>query len=56
VWGGFKYHQAHHHENEFARGKRNINGIESFWSFAKLRLAKQGGVRADKASSQRWQG
>jgi hypothetical protein len=43
-------HRVHHHENEFARGKRHINGIESFWSFAKTRLAKQRGVRADKFS------
>jgi hypothetical protein len=48
VWDGFKHHRVHHHENEFARGKRHINGIESFWSFAKTRLAKQRGVRADK--------
>jgi len=48
VWDGFKHHRVHHHENEFARGKRHINGIESFWSFAKTRLAKQRGVRVDK--------
>ena len=28
--------------------QRHINGIESFWCFAKTRLAKQRGVRADK--------
>ena len=27
-----------HHDNEFARDRRHINGIESFWSYAKLRL------------------
>ena len=42
---GFKHYRIHHHENQFARGKRHINGIESFWSFAKLRLAKLKGVR-----------
>jgi len=26
--------------NEFARGNCHINGIESFWSYAKRRLAK----------------
>ena len=51
VWDGFKHHRVHHHENEFARGKRHINGIESFWSFAKTRLAKQRGVRADSFRS-----
>jgi hypothetical protein len=25
-------------KNEFARGRRHINGIESFWSYAKTRL------------------
>ena len=42
---GYKHYRIHHHDNEFARGKRHINGIESFWSFAKLRLAKLRGVR-----------
>ena len=45
VLEGFKHYRIHHHENQFARGKRHINGIESFWSFAKLRLAKLKGVR-----------
>jgi len=40
VLDGFKHHRVHHHENEFARGKRHVNGIESFWSFTKSRLAK----------------
>ncbi len=31
-------------ENEFARGNCHINGIESFWSYAKRRLAKFNGV------------
>ncbi len=30
------------------RAKPRINGIESFWSFAKMLLAKQRGVRAEK--------
>jgi len=40
---GYRHHRIHHHENEFARGKNHVNGIESFWSFAKLR-----GLRRDK--------
>ena len=48
VLDGFKHHRVHDHENEFASGKRHINGSESFWGFAKTRLAKQYGVRADK--------
>lgn len=48
VLDGFKHHRVHHSENEFARGRRHINGIESFWSFAKARLAKQRGIRTGK--------
>ena len=45
VLEGYKHYRIHHHDNQFARGRRHINGIESFWSFAKLRLAKLKGVR-----------
>ena len=42
---GFDKHlRVHHGENEFANGERHINGIESFWSYAKRRLAKFNGV------------
>jgi len=60
VLGGYKHHRIHHHRNEFARGKNHVNGIESFWSFAKLRLAKLRGIRSDaliihlKESEWRW--
>ena len=40
VLEGYKHYRIHHHDNQFARGRRHINGIQSFWSFAKLRLAK----------------
>ena len=30
-------------ENEFARGKSHVNGIENFWNFTKRRLAKFNG-------------
>jgi transposase-like protein len=33
---GYKHRRIHHHENEFARGKNHVNGIESFWSYAKF--------------------
>ncbi len=26
---GYKHHRIYHHENEFARGKNHVNGIES---------------------------
>jgi len=45
VLDGFRHHRIHHHENQFARGKNHVNGIESFWSFAKLRMAKMRGLR-----------
>lgn len=45
---GYKHYRIHHHENEFARGKNQVNGIESFWSFTKARLLKMKGVRKDK--------
>ena len=37
-----------HHENEFVREKSHVNGIESFWSFAKRRLAKFNGLTDEK--------
>jgi len=60
VLGGYKHHRIHHHHNQFARGKNHVNGIESFWSFTKLRLAKLRGIRAEyfflhlKESEWRW--
>ena len=45
ILGGYEHHRIHHHRNQFARGKNHVNGIESFWSFAKLRLAKLRGIR-----------
>ena len=42
---GFDKHlRVNHSANEFANGERHINGIESFWSYAKRRLAKFNGV------------
>jgi len=48
VSGGYRHHRVFHHENEFARGKNHVNGIESFWSFAKIRMAKLRGVRREQ--------
>lgn len=44
ILNGYDHYRVHHHENEFARGKNHINGIESFWSYAKRRLRKFNGV------------
>ena len=45
---GYQHHRVHHHENQFARGKNHVNGIESFWSFAKHRLLKLRSIRKEK--------
>ena len=42
---GFDRHlRVNHGGNEFARGSVHVNGIESFWSYAKRRLVKFNGV------------
>jgi transposase len=57
---GYKHRRIHHHQNEFARGKNHVNGIESFWSYAKFRFIKLRGVRPEffflhlKESEWRW--
>ena len=42
--GYAKHLRVEHGNNEFGFGSRHINGIESFWSFAKRRLQKFNGV------------
>jgi transposase-like protein len=41
---GYGHFRVHHGQNEFANAKSHINGIESFWSYAKRRLTKFNGV------------
>jgi len=42
---GFDKHlRVDHGNNEFARGNAHVNGIESFWSYAKRRLVQFNGV------------
>ena len=42
---GYKKHfRVRHGLNEFVRGKNHINGIESFWAYAKRRLEKFHGI------------
>ena len=45
VLNGYDHYRVYHSHNEFARGKSHVNGIESFWSFTKKRLAKFNGLR-----------
>jgi len=39
-----KHFRVYHGKNEFVRGRSHINGIESFWSYAKIRLVKFRGI------------
>ncbi|MDR3155687.1 MAG: IS1595 family transposase [Holosporaceae bacterium] len=45
VLNGYDHYRVFHSNNEFARGKSHVNGIEAFWSFAKRRLAKFNGLQ-----------
>jgi transposase-like protein len=45
VVNGYDHYRVFHGNNEFARGKSHVNGIEAFWSFAKRRLAKFNGLK-----------
>jgi transposase-like protein len=48
ILNGYDHYRIYHSENEFARGKNHINGIESFWSYAKGRLSKFNGFRSNR--------
>ena len=39
-----KHYRVNHSKNQFVLGDSHINGIESFWSYAKRRLHKFNGV------------
>jgi len=40
-----KHYRVQHGKDEFAVGTNHINGIESFWGYAKVRLVKFRGMR-----------
>ena len=40
-----KHFRVNHGENEFANERSHINGIESFWGYAKTRLARFRGLK-----------
>ena len=48
ILNGYEHYRVHHSKSEFVRGKSHVNGIESFWSFAKRRLAKFNGLTSYK--------
>ncbi|PJA38008.1 IS1595 family transposase, partial [candidate division WWE3 bacterium CG_4_9_14_3_um_filter_41_6] len=41
---GYNHKKVKHSEDEFVNGEAHINGIESFWSWTKRRLAKFNGI------------
>ena len=44
ILNGYDHYRVFHSKDEFARGKAHVNGIESFWSYAKRRLSKFNGL------------
>jgi len=42
-----KHYRVHHWKNEFARWKKHINWIESFWSFTKRRFVSFNGIKKE---------
>ena len=44
ILNGCDHYLIYHSNNQFARGKYHINGIEGFWNLTKRRLAKFNGV------------
>ena len=48
ILNGYDHYRVYHSKDEFVRGKSHVNGIESFWSFAKRRMAKFNGLADEK--------
>jgi transposase len=48
IVNGYDHYRVYHSHDEFVRGKSHVNGIESFWSFAKRRMAKFNGIASEK--------
>ncbi len=44
ILNGYDHYRVYHSHDEFVRGKAHVNGIESFWSFAKRRLSRFNGL------------
>ncbi len=44
ILNGYSHYRVFHSENEFAREKSHVNGIECFRSYAKRRFAKFNGL------------
>jgi hypothetical protein len=56
VTNGFQHHRVKHRENEFAKSKNHFNGIESFLSYAKFRVANfaESGRKSFLFTSKNW--
>lgn len=48
IVNGYDQYRIFHYADEFVRGKAHLDGMESFWSFAKRRMAKFNGTTDDK--------
>ena len=48
ILNGYNHYRVFHHENKFARGKSNVNGIKCFWSYAKRHFSKFNGLTDNK--------
>ena len=48
ILNGYDHYRVYHSKDEFARCKCHVNGIESFWAYAKRRLSKFNGLSDDK--------
>src|SRR5215212_11732955 len=46
--GYAKHFRVNHGQSEFVRGTHHVNGIESFWSYAKRRLQQFHGIAPEK--------
>jgi transposase-like protein len=44
IINGYDHYRVYHSKDEIIRGKVHVNGIESFWSYTKRRLAKFNGL------------
>ena len=47
--GYAKHFRVHYGQNEFVRGNSHVNGIKSFWSYAKSRLHQFHGIAPEKS-------
>jgi transposase len=47
ILNGYDHYRVYHSNDEFVRGKAHVNGIESFWSYAKRRMSKFNGLTDD---------